>query len=276
METLNVGDRVKLKEDSEYANQSKGTIGTIIDVRSDCDYIYQVRWSNGHLNCYRSVDIELVQKHYSLVDRYIVVYDNEESREAYLQVMEDNAVFDEDGRRFVKAIGLDFEGEILKNRPVSFMIDSNDDDYVSTYGFMTNEKIIWLNHILQKGEYIDFHEFNKSMSEENKLKLECLKRYPKLKIGEKFGFTNYHDSIVKELHPRNWAVNLSANGNYEVFLAKYGESGANVYRKNEWAERTSSITSVSVAHHDDIEFPTNPEIIIPLLNRKSTIKQLKL
>lgn len=275
METLNIGDRVKLKEDSQYVRQSKDTIGTIIDVRSDRDYLYQVKWGNGHVNVYKPIDLEILQKHYSLVDKYIVVYDNEESREAYLQVIEDNAVYDEDGSRFVKAIGLDFEGEILKNSPISFMID-DDSDNDRTYGLMANEKIIWLNHILQKGEYFDFHEFIRSMSEENKLKLECLRRYPNLKIGKKFGFKNYHDSVVKELHPRNWTVNLLTNGNYEVFLAKFGQSGAKVYQGGKWAERTPSVTSVSVVHRDEIEFPTNPEIIIPLLNKKSTIKLLKL
>lgn len=286
MEKFNVGDRVKLREDSEYAHQSDGQDGTIIELDGCSEYCYRITWGNGYSDSYRAIDIELVTGFISLVDKYIVVYD-EEDGEAFYQVVEDVGCFDDDGSRYVKVIGVDFNKVVLTT-PVNVMIDNGNE---RTYGFQITQRIAWLNRVLTKSAYINFADWSETMSEEDKLIIKCLQRYPNLKVGEKFGFSNYHDSIVKELHPRNWTVTPTTDGDCEIYLAKCGEGGAKVYSNKQWAERTS-VTSVSEkmiitsdrkVDYGVVEDSSSFRLIIDqpiektsLLNRKSKIKQLKL
>lgn len=273
-----IGDRVVLRKDSEYAYQSNGKDGTITELEHG-EYRYRIRWDNGHSNCYRAIDIRLVKDFTSLVDKYIVVYD-EEDGEAFYQVVEDNGCFDDDGSRYVKVIGVDFN-KVVRTTLVNVMIDNGNE---RTYGFLIPLRIAWLNRVLTKSAYINFADWSETMSEEDKLIIECLQRYPNLKIGESFGFVK--DAIVKELHPRNWTVECGYS-NF-IYLAKSGEGGVNVYReikdgKPEWAERTSVTLAPppgviyynSTAPSTEIFIPS-PIEKTPLLNRKSKIKQLKI
>lgn len=272
-----VGDRVVLKKDSAFARQSYGKDGIITELEYG-EFRYRITWDNGHSNIYRATDIELVTNFTSLVDKYIVVYD-EEDGEAFYQVVEDVGCFDDDGFRYVKVIGVDFN-KVVRTTLVNVMIDNGNE---RTYGFLTPERIVWLNRILQNSNYVDYSDWKSTISHEENLKIECLQRYPNLKVGEKFGFIAAADRIVREIHPRNWTVILSFSYDYEIYLAKDGEGGAKVYSNKQWAERTSVTLAPppdviyynSTAPSTEIFIPTAIEKT-PLLNKKSTIKQLKL
>lgn len=283
MKKFNVGDIVELREDSEYAHQSDGQHGTIIYLNgrdedgSDDDYSYQIRWGNGHSNCYRAIDIRLVKAFESLVDKYIMVTDMEDG-DAYLQVISDGE-FDDDGNQYARVVGVDFV-KTVHTTPINFMIKNN---YERAYCFLIPQRVAWLNRVLTKSAYINFADWSETMSEEDKLIIECLQRYPNLKVGEKFEVDSFCDQEVREIHPRNWTI-VEDN----IYLAKFGEGGAHVYKKTkddkiEWAERTSVklapppgvIYYNSTAPSTEIFIPTTIEKT-PLLNKKSKIKQLKL
>jgi hypothetical protein len=233
MERFNVGDIVKLREDSRYASQSDGKNGIINEIQ-DHEYCYQITWDNGHSNRYRAIDVELVTSFTSLVDKYIVVYDDDDG-EAYFQVVEDNCCFDDYGSRYVKVIGVNFD-RVVANRPVNVMICNGNK---RSFTLMTSfEKIVWLNKILQKCAYVKYCDWISKISKEDKLKVECLVRYPNLEVGEKFEInSSTSDKVVREIHPRNWTIGVTSSCDYTLYLAKDGEGGAKVYSNGKWAKR---------------------------------------
>ena len=264
-----VGDRVVLKKDSAFARQSYGKDGIITELEYG-EFRYRITWDNGHSNIYRATDIELVTNFTSLVDKYIVVYD-EEDGEAFYQVVEDVGCFDDDGFRYVKVIGVDFN-KVVRTTPVNVMIDNGNE---RTYGFQITQRIAWLNRVLTKSAYINFADWSETMSEEDKLIIECLQRYPNLKVGEMFEVNDStSDDVVREIHPRNWTVITSVYDSYVIYLAKMGDGGAKVYSNRKWAKRIKFLPPPpNVIHYDTTTVSIE---IIPLLNKKSTIKQLKI
>ncbi len=54
------GDRVRIRRDSRFSNQSD-TVGTIVDVDNSWYYSYQVVFYN-YKNSYRDKDLELAEK----------------------------------------------------------------------------------------------------------------------------------------------------------------------------------------------------------------------
>ena len=57
---LKEGDRVTLREDSNYWGQSEGTEGSIIEIYEDDDHHYRVEWDCGLIDAYREQDVNVV------------------------------------------------------------------------------------------------------------------------------------------------------------------------------------------------------------------------
>lgn len=56
---MNIGDRVRLKEDSEFWGQSDDTVGIIVSEFRSSDFA-DVKWATGTKRCYRKRDLKLV------------------------------------------------------------------------------------------------------------------------------------------------------------------------------------------------------------------------
>lgn len=48
-----VGDKVKIRKDSQLHDQAPDLIGEIIQIHEGLDFPYRANFSNGYINCYR-------------------------------------------------------------------------------------------------------------------------------------------------------------------------------------------------------------------------------
>lgn len=66
MAKCKIGDRVKIRKDSQFHHQAPNLFGEIIGVREARNFPYKTKFSNGYINSYRETDLELVEEPISL------------------------------------------------------------------------------------------------------------------------------------------------------------------------------------------------------------------
>ena len=284
-----IGDRVRLRKSSEYyphqSDEEDGTItkwneggyeknyplGHSLNADNNDElYYFIILWDNQYEDSYRICDIEPVETiDLPLPDSYVKISDIEMFQGYYYIQLTSECYINENGNLFGEGMGVSWDDELI-DIPVKFTISTKNGK--RNYQSMNSREIMWLNDRLRRKTSCKYSQY--TPSEESQLKIEALDRYPNLKLGEKFGFTNYDNSVVKSVHPRDWS-----HYREELFLAPFGEGGAWVYKDGKWADRYSPSTLPPIMTTDQYKSIVKSSIsesTIPLLNKKSTIKLLKL